>query len=47
VESLTEFDPLTGAKTDEFSLVKVYANSHYVNAQADAENRPFAASRRS
>jgi excinuclease ABC subunit B len=30
VESLTEFDPLTGVKTDEFSLVKVYANSHYV-----------------
>ena len=30
VESLTEFDPLTGAKTDEFSLVKIYANSHYV-----------------
>jgi len=30
VESLTEFDPLTGAKTDEFSMVKVYANSHYV-----------------
>ena len=30
VENLTEFDPLTGAKTDEFSLVKVYANSHYV-----------------
>jgi excinuclease ABC subunit B len=30
IESLTEFDPLTGAKTDEFSLVKVYANSHYV-----------------
>jgi len=30
VESLTEFDPLTGAKTDEFSIVKVYANSHYV-----------------
>jgi excinuclease ABC subunit B len=30
VESLTEFDPLTGAKTDDFSLVKVYANSHYV-----------------
>ena len=30
VESLVEFDPLTGAKTDEFSLVKVYANSHYV-----------------
>ncbi len=30
VESLTEFDPLTGAKTDDFSMVKVYANSHYV-----------------
>ncbi len=30
VESLTEFDPLTGAKSDEFSMVKVYANSHYV-----------------
>src|SRR5215467_7009240 len=30
VESLVEFDPLTGAKTDEFSMVKVYANSHYV-----------------
>ena len=30
IESLVEFDPLTGAKTDEFSLVKVYANSHYV-----------------
>ena len=29
-ESLTEFDPLTGAKSDEFSMVKVYANSHYV-----------------
>ena len=30
IESLTEFDPLTGAKTDAFSMVKVYANSHYV-----------------
>ena len=30
VETLTEFDPLTGVKSDEFSLVKVYANSHYV-----------------
>ena len=30
IENLTEFDPLTGAKTDEFSMVKVYANSHYV-----------------
>ncbi|MGH1420026.1 MAG: excinuclease ABC subunit UvrB [Hyphomicrobiaceae bacterium] len=30
VESITEFDPLTGKKSDELSLVKVYANSHYV-----------------
>ena len=29
IESITEFDPLTGPKTDD-SLVKVYANSHYV-----------------
>ena len=30
IETITEFDPLTGHKTDEFSSVKVYANSHYV-----------------
>ena len=30
IESITEFDPLTGQKTDELKLVKVYANSHYV-----------------
>jgi excinuclease ABC subunit B len=30
VESIHEFDPLTGAKTDELEFVKVYANSHYV-----------------
>jgi excinuclease ABC subunit B len=30
VESITEFDPLTGEKTDDLKLVKVYANSHYV-----------------
>ena len=30
VESIVEFDPLTGAKTDDFAVVKVYANSHYV-----------------
>jgi len=30
VESLTEFDPLTGRKTDEFEQIRVYANSHYV-----------------
>jgi len=30
LEAITEFDPLTGHKTDELQLVKVYANSHYV-----------------
>ncbi|MGI9408558.1 MAG: excinuclease ABC subunit UvrB [Hyphomicrobiaceae bacterium] len=30
VESITELDPLTGQKTDDLKLVKVYANSHYV-----------------
>ncbi|HJZ30203.1 MAG TPA: excinuclease ABC subunit UvrB [Hyphomicrobiaceae bacterium] len=30
VESITEFDPLTGERTDELQLIKVYANSHYV-----------------
>ncbi len=30
VESIEEFDPLTGGKTDELEFVKVYANSHYV-----------------
>ncbi len=30
VEAITEFDPLTGEKTDELELVKLYANSHYV-----------------
>jgi excinuclease ABC subunit B len=30
IESIHEFDPLTGQKTDELDFVKVYANSHYV-----------------
>jgi excinuclease ABC subunit B len=30
IESIEEFDPLTGHKTDELAFVKVYANSHYV-----------------
>jgi excinuclease ABC subunit B len=30
IESIHEFDPLTGHKTDELEFVKVYANSHYV-----------------
>ena len=30
IEGITEFDPLTGQKTDQLKTVKVYANSHYV-----------------
>ncbi|MGE0054882.1 MAG: excinuclease ABC subunit UvrB [Hyphomicrobium sp.] len=30
IESIVEFDPLTGQKSDELALVKLYANSHYV-----------------
>ncbi|MCP4824570.1 MAG: DEAD/DEAH box helicase family protein, partial [Shimia sp.] len=30
LESITEFDPLTGEKTGTFEQVRVYANSHYV-----------------
>ena len=30
LESITEFDPLTGAKTDTFAQIRIYANSHYV-----------------
>jgi excinuclease ABC subunit B len=30
IESITEFDPLTGEKTDALKAIKVYPNSHYV-----------------
>ncbi|MEM9233676.1 MAG: excinuclease ABC subunit UvrB, partial [Pseudomonadota bacterium] len=30
VESITEFDPLTGQKVQELERIKMYANSHYV-----------------
>ena len=30
LESITEFDPLTGKKTDSFDKIRIYANSHYV-----------------
>lgn len=30
LESITEFDPLTGQKTGTFDKVRIYANSHYV-----------------
>ncbi|MGB7270733.1 MAG: excinuclease ABC subunit UvrB [Albidovulum sp.] len=30
LEGITEFDPLTGQKTDTFEKIRIYANSHYV-----------------
>ena len=30
LEAITEFDPLTGERTDTFDQIRVYANSHYV-----------------
>ncbi|MFO1105246.1 MAG: excinuclease ABC subunit UvrB [Amaricoccus sp.] len=30
LESIQEFDPLTGARTDSLGQIRVYANSHYV-----------------
>ena len=30
IETIQEFDPLTGRKTADLPLVKIYANSHYV-----------------
>jgi excinuclease ABC subunit B len=30
IDGITEFDPLTGQKTDDLKSVKIYANSHYV-----------------
>tara|TARA_Y100001954_G_scaffold204598_1_gene226088 strand:- start:552 stop:2708 length:2157 start_codon:yes stop_codon:yes gene_type:complete len=30
LETITEFDPLTGQKTNQFEKIRIYANSHYV-----------------
>ena len=30
LEAIIEFDPLTGAKSDVFKQIRIYANSHYV-----------------
>ncbi|MBW0158316.1 excinuclease ABC subunit UvrB [Sedimentimonas flavescens] len=30
LESIIEFDPLTGQKSDSFKQIRIYANSHYV-----------------
>ena len=37
IESIAEFDPLTGQKAAELESVKVYANSHYVTPKPTLE----------
>ena len=37
LEKIEEFDPLTGDKVRELSLVKVYANSHYITPKPTIE----------
>ncbi len=37
LEEIEEFDPLTGNKVRELSLVKVYANSHYITPKPTIE----------
>jgi excinuclease ABC subunit B len=37
IESICEFDPLTGQKTADIAGVKVYANSHYVTPKPTLE----------
>ena len=37
LEKIEEFDPLTGDKTNEFNLVKLYANSHYITPKPTIE----------
>jgi excinuclease ABC subunit B len=37
IEQIAEFDPLTGQKTADLAVVKVYANSHYVTPKPTLE----------
>jgi excinuclease ABC subunit B len=46
LESITEFDPLTGQKTATARSVKIYANSHYVTPRPTLQ-QAIKASRRS
>src|ERR1700728_4753072 len=39
IESIVEFDPLTGVKTQDLEFVKVYANSHYVTPRPTLQQR--------
>ena len=37
IENIAEFDPLTGSKTNNINLVKLYANSHYITPRPTIE----------
>ena len=38
LESISEFDPLTGKKTESLTNIKIYANSHYVTPRPTLQN---------
>ena len=38
LETINEFDPLTGKKTETLSTIKIYANSHYVTPRPTLQN---------
>ena len=38
LESINEFDPLTGKKTESLTNIKIYANSHYVTPRPTLQN---------
>ena len=38
LETINEFDPLTGKKTEALSNIKIYANSHYVTPRPTLQN---------
>ena len=37
LEKIEEFDPLTGDKTNDYSIIKIYANSHYITPKPTIE----------
>ncbi len=37
IEKIVEFDPLTGSKTKDLDLIKLYANSHYITPRPTIE----------
>ncbi len=37
IEKIVEFDPLTGSKTNDLNLIKLYANSHYITPRPTIE----------